>query len=69
MEFIDEDFIVNEVKQLHARVGVVWGEKKKYMESMRRSEEHIREVSKKEMNEERVKLIGKLESHISKVMG
>ena len=38
---------VKEVEQLHKRFMTLWGEKKKYLESMRRSEEHIREIEKK----------------------
>lgn len=65
---MDCKVVLGEVKRLHGRVGVVWSQKKKYLESARKSHDNILEIQQKGSNWARDKLVLKMNSHISKVL-
>ena len=44
MEEINIEANLGEIRKVHERVVTLWKEKKRYLDSMKRSEEHIYEI-------------------------
>lgn len=70
MEEVDNSVaLLREAQLLRKRAVLLWGEKEKYWASMRKSSAEIVLLSQKSPTEERVKLMGKLNGHIGRIMG